>query len=91
MAKRIDGTVTEKYLWSGATTLLAVFDGSGNLSARFEYADARMPAAMVTGGGTRYYLAYNQVGTLRAAFTTTGTVMKQIDYDSFGANEDTDH
>ena len=60
-----------------------LYDSSDNLVQRFEYADDRMPVAMVQGGVT-YYLAYDQVGTLRAVTDASGNVVKQIDYDSFG-------
>jgi RHS repeat-associated protein len=50
---------------------------------RFEYADERMPAAM-TAGGLRYYLAYDQVGSLIAVADGSGSVVKRISYDSFG-------
>jgi RHS repeat-associated protein len=83
IAKKTDGTTVEKYLWSGRTTLLAVFDGADNLLMRFEYADGRMPVAM-NRGGARYYLAYDQVGTLRLVTDSTGAVVKRIDYDTFG-------
>jgi RHS repeat-associated protein len=83
IAKKIDGTTVEKYLWFGRTTLLAVFDGADNLLMRFEYADGRMPVVM-TKGGVRYYLACDQVGTLRVVTDSTGAVVKQIDYDTFG-------
>jgi RHS repeat-associated protein len=83
IAKKIDGTTVEKYLWSGRTALLAVFDGANNLLMRFEYADGRMPVAM-TRGGARYYLACDQVGTLRVVTDSTGAVVKRIDHDSFG-------
>jgi len=42
-----------------------------------------MPYAMVSGGST-YYLAYDQVGSLRLITDTSGHTVKQIDYDSFG-------
>ena len=83
IAKKIDGTIVEKYLWSGRTNLLAVYDGADNLLMRFEYADGRMPIAM-TRGGVRYFLACDQVGTLRVVTDSTGAVVKQIDYDTFG-------
>jgi RHS repeat-associated protein len=60
-----------------------VYDGADNLLMRFEYADGRMPIAM-TKGGVRYYLAFDQVGTLRLVTDSTGAVVKRIDYDSFG-------
>jgi RHS repeat-associated protein len=84
IAKKVNGLIIEKYLWQGLTRLLAVYDGSDNLIARFEYADARMPAAM-TKGGVSYYLAYDQVGSLRVITDTSGNVVKRIDYDSFGS------
>jgi RHS repeat-associated protein len=83
IAKRINGVIVEKYLWLGLTKLLAVYDGSDNLIQRFEYADGRMPVAM-TMAGVRYFLAYDQVGSLRAVTDGAGNIVKQIDYDSFG-------
>jgi len=73
----------EKYLWSGRTTLLAVYDGSDNLLQRFAYADDRTPVAM-TAGGAVYYLAYDQVGSLRQVTGSSGNIVKRIEYDSFG-------
>jgi RHS repeat-associated protein len=83
IAKKINGSTVEKYLWSGRTTLLAVYDGHNNLLQRFEYADGRMPFAM-TAGGAVYYLAYDQVGSLRLITDSGGNTVKRIDYDSFG-------
>jgi RHS repeat-associated protein len=83
IAKKMNGIIVEKYLWQGLTRLLAVYDGSDNLIRRFEYADARMPVAM-TSGGTTYYLTYDQVGSLRVVAEASGNVVKTIDYDSFG-------
>jgi RHS repeat-associated protein len=84
IAKKVDGVVTDKYLWQGLTRLLALYDGSDNLVMRFEYADARMPVAM-TKSGTTYYLIYDQVGSLRIVSDASGNVVKRIDYDSFGS------
>ena len=83
IAKRINGTITEKYLWQSLTTLLAIYDGSDNLVQRFEYADDRMPVAMAQGGVT-YHLAYDQVGSLRVVTDSAGNVIKIVDYDAFG-------
>lgn len=83
IAKKVDGIVVEKYLWQGLTRLLAVYDGSDNLIMRFEYADGRMPFAL-TIGNDKYYLVYDQVGSLRMVADTAGNVVKRIDYDSFG-------
>ena len=50
---------------------------------RFEYADGRMAVSMEKGGAT-YYLAYDQVGSLRIVANASGNVVKRIEYDSFG-------
>jgi RHS repeat-associated protein len=83
IAKKVNGTITEKYLWQDLTRLLAVYDGSDNLLMRFEYADDRMPMAVTTEGVT-YYLVYDQVGSLRMLADSVGNMVKKIGYDSFG-------
>jgi RHS repeat-associated protein len=83
IAKRVNGIITEKNLWKDAITLLAVYDANNNPVLRFNYTDARMPVSMTYGGST-YYLAYDQVGSLRWVTDASGTVIKRIEYDSFG-------
>ncbi len=51
IAKRINGEIVEKYLWSRRIRLLAVYDGNDNLIMRFNYADARVPVSMTYAGG----------------------------------------
>ena len=46
ISKKVNGVITQKYLWQGLTQLLAVYDDSDNLLQRFEYADGRMPVSM---------------------------------------------
>ena len=83
IAKKVNGVVVEKYLWQGMTRLLAVYDGSDNLLMRFVYADGRMPVAMEREGAT-YYLAYDQVGSLKTVTDGSGNPVKVVEYDSFG-------
>ncbi len=82
-AKEINGTVVEKYLWRDLTTLLAVYDGEGNVVQRFEYADERVPFAM-TMNEQRYYLHYDHLGSLRTVTDMNHTVVKEIVYDTYG-------
>jgi len=83
VAKLVNGQVVEKYLWKDLTTLLAIYDKDDNLKQRFEYADSRMPVAM-TSNGQKYYLHYDQVGSLRAITDTNHNIVKEIVYDTFG-------
>ena len=63
VAKVKDGVVVERYLWQDKTTLLATYDGDGNLKQRFGYRDrdpetgrwtARDPIGFA-GGDTNLY------------------------------------
>jgi RHS repeat-associated protein len=83
IAKKVNGVTVEKYLWSGLTKLLSVYDGASALKMRFEYADDRTPVA-VTIAGAMHYLAYDQVGSLRQVADGSGNVVKMVQYDSFG-------
>ena len=38
----------------------------------------------MTAGGQVYYFGYDQVGSLRVVTDSAGTVVKRVDYDSFG-------
>jgi len=77
VAKKVNGAITERFLWAGVTGLLAVYDGADNLVMRFE------GAKMVKNGQT-YYLVTDQVGSVRAVCDTSGNIVKEITYDSFG-------
>jgi len=84
VAKLVDNQVVEKYLWLNLTTLLAIYDRDDNLIQRYEYANSRMPIAMTTADNTKYYLHYDQVGSLRAITDTNHNIVKEITYDTFG-------
>ncbi|MFH1148136.1 MAG: hypothetical protein V1736_10580 [Pseudomonadota bacterium] len=77
IAKKVNGATVEKYLWQGQTRLLAVCDGNDNPIMRFEYADDRMPVAM-TKNGARYYLTYDQIGSLRVVANASGNIVKKV-------------
>jgi len=83
VAKEVNGTIVEKYLWRDLTTLLALYDGDGKIVQRFEYADERVPYAM-TMNGKRYYLHYDHLGTLKTVTDINHTVVKALVYDSYG-------
>ena len=63
---------------------MAVYDKDYNLIQRFEYAYDRVPVSMVDSDGKRYYLHYDQIGSLRYITDRDGNIVKSISYDSFG-------
>ncbi len=83
VAKKVNGEIVEKYLWLNLTTLLATYDKDDNLVQRFEYADSRMPISM-TQDSKKYYLHYDQVGSLRAVSDINKNIIKEITYDTYG-------
>jgi len=62
---------------------LAIYDKDDNLIQRFEYANNRMPISMRS-NGQKYYLHYDQVGTLKAVSNTHQKIIKKITYDTYG-------
>ncbi|MCP4106596.1 MAG: RHS repeat-associated core domain-containing protein [Desulfobacteraceae bacterium] len=43
-----------------------------------------MPVTMTADDSSVYYLTYDQAGSLRIVTDVSGTVVKKVDYDSFG-------
>jgi len=62
---------------------LAIYDKDDNLIQRFEYANNRMPISMIS-NGKKYYLHYDQVGTLKAVSNANQKIIKKITYDTYG-------
>lgn len=83
VAKLIDGVVTEQYLWQDLTTLLAIYDGAGQLKQRFEYTLGHTPTSF-TQDGQRYFIQADHLGSPRVITDSSGSVVKVIDYDSYG-------
>ncbi|WP_428740029.1 hypothetical protein, partial [Sulfurimonas sp.] len=52
VAKKVGGTITEKYLWANLTTLLATLDANNNIIQRYNYTDSRVPTSMQQDGKT---------------------------------------
>jgi len=83
VAKLINGVVTEQYLWQDLTTLLAIYDGAGQLKQRFEYTLGHTPTSF-TQDGQRYFIQADHLGSPRVITDSSGSVVKVIDYDSYG-------
>ncbi len=84
VAKYINGTLKEKYLWLNLTTLLATYDKDDKLITRYMYTSDRVPETMTTENNETYHLLYNHQGSLRAVVDSEGKIIKELQYDSFG-------
>ena len=88
---RTDAGGTTQYLYSGvldALELSASRDPAGTLTVY--YYDAEGYLVALRRGAIWWYVATDQVGSPRAVFDATGTLVERITYDAFGAQiEDT--
>jgi RHS repeat-associated protein len=83
VAKLVDNQITEKYLWQGQTTLLAVFNADDSLKQRFEYTLGNTPTSFEQ-AGQKYYIVSDHLGSPRVITDSDGTIVKAMSYDSFG-------
>ncbi|QKT02705.1 RHS domain-containing protein [Ectothiorhodospiraceae bacterium 2226] len=83
VAKLVNGEVVERYLWLDLTTLLAIYDGDGNLKQRYEYTVGHTPTRF-TQDGEVYYILTDHLGSPRYITDAQGDVVKAIEYDAYG-------
>jgi RHS repeat-associated protein len=77
------GTTTYEYARPDAMNLVtSIVDATGTWI--FHHDDAGYLLA-ADRGATRYLVATDQVGSVRALYTTAGVLVKALDYDAFGA------
>jgi RHS repeat-associated protein len=85
LAKKIDGVLTQGFLYGRGLGPAAELNGAGNVVSRFVYGTrSNVPEYMVRGGQT-YRILVDQLGSPRAVIdVSTGVVAQQMDFDEFG-------
>ena len=85
IGRRVNGTLTQGWLYQSQLAPVAELDGSGAVVSRFVYAThVNVPDYMVKGGQT-YRLVLDQLGSVRLVVNTSdGTVAQRLDYDEYG-------
>ena len=85
IGKKVNGVLTQAFLYGGQLRPAAELDGSGAVVARFVYGTRiNVPAYMERGGAT-YRLLTDHLGSVRLVVnTTTGAIAQRMDYDEFG-------
>ena len=85
VAKRINGTLFEAFIYGDDIKRVAWLDNNGVLKAQFVFAKRpHVPDIMIAGGQT-YRLVADRVGSIRLVISSAGTVVQRMDYDEFGA------
>jgi RHS repeat-associated protein len=85
IAKRVDGTPVQGFLYQDRLKPAAELDGAGNVVSRFVYATrVNVPDYLIKGGAT-YRVLTDHLGSPRLVVNaSTGAVVQRIDYDAWG-------
>ncbi|MFN8441614.1 MAG: RHS repeat-associated core domain-containing protein [Caldilineaceae bacterium] len=85
IGKKVNGVLTQGFLYDGQLRIVAELDGTGNVVSRFVYAThINVPDYMIKGGVT-YRLLTDHLGSSRLVVNAaTGTVVQMIEFDEFG-------
>lgn len=85
IGKKINGTLTQGFLYQDQLEPVAELDGSNNVVSRFVYGTrSNVPDYMIKSGVT-YRIITDQAGSVRLVVdAATGNIAQLIDYDEFG-------
>ncbi len=85
IGKKVNGVLSQGFLYGDQLNPVAELDAQGNVSARFVYGPrSNVPAYMEKNGST-YRIITDHLGSVRLVVdTATGAVVQRIDYDEFG-------
>lgn len=88
IGKKVNGTLVQGFLYEDQLNPVAELDGSGNVIARFIYADKpNAPAYMIRDGRT-YRIISDHLGSPRLVVdVANGAVVQRVDYDVWGKIE----
>jgi len=85
IGKKVNGTLTQGFLYRDQLNPIAELDGAGNVVSRFVYGSKpNVPDYMVKSGVT-YRIISDHLGSPRLVVdTTTGQIAQRMDYDDWG-------
>ncbi|WP_367154822.1 RHS repeat-associated core domain-containing protein [Methylomonas sp. HYX-M1] len=85
IGKKVNGVLTQAFLWQSELQPSAQLDGNGNVVSRFVYATGfNVPDYMIK-GGKEYRFIKDNLGSPRLVVdVSTGSVVQELDYDEFG-------
>ena len=85
IGKRVNGTLTQGFLYQDQLEPVAELDGANNVVSRFVYGHRRTAPEYMVKGGATYRFLVDQVGSVRLVVdAATGTIAQRLDYDEFG-------
>jgi RHS repeat-associated protein len=83
--KKVNGVLTQGFLYNSQLQIVAELDGTGAVVSRFVYADRSNVPSFMLKGGTTYRIIADQLGSPRLVVNSTdGSIAQKLDYDEFG-------
>ncbi len=84
IGKKVNGVLTQGFLYKDQLNPIAELDGAGNVVSRFVYGSkGNVPDYMIKGGAT-YRIISDHLGSPRLVVDSTGAVVQRMDYDDWG-------
>ncbi|MBK7575336.1 MAG: hypothetical protein IPP09_00355 [Elusimicrobia bacterium] len=85
VGRKVNGTLTQGYLYDGQLRIVAELDGANNVTARYVYGTrVNVPEWLEKGGGM-YRIITDHLGSPRLVVNaTSGAIAQRMDYDSWG-------
>lgn len=86
VGKKVNGALTQGFVYQSQTQVAAELNANGTLKNRFVYAsESHSPDYMISSTGATYHFIKDQVGSIRLVVNSgNGDVVQRIDYDEFG-------
>ncbi|MCL4822693.1 MAG: RHS repeat-associated core domain-containing protein [Anaerolineales bacterium] len=85
IGKRVDGVLTQGWLYAGGLAPAAETDGTGAVTKTFVYGTQGHVPDYLVAGGTTYRMLTDHLGSVRLVVdATSGAVVQRLDYDAWG-------
>ena len=85
VGKKVNGVLTQGFLYQSQLRIAAELDGSGATVSRFVYGTKINVPEYMTKGGANYRIVTDHLGSVRLVVNaTTGVIAQRIDFDEFG-------
>jgi len=85
IGRKVNGTLTQGFLYLNSLKPIAELDGSNNVVSRFVYGTNGNVPDYMTKDGTTYRIISDHLGSPRLVVNaSTGQIIQQMDYDEFG-------
>jgi RHS repeat-associated protein len=86
VGKRVNGTLTQGFLYESQLRVAAELDGAGSVTAIFVYGGSPNSPEYAVRSGTAFRTVSNQIGSpVLVVDSATGVVAERMEYDEFGS------